>query len=245
VKHENKNISALLYDWHNEYVLEKQNNDIEYFKGCIKEYSPKNILIVGAGTGRVAIPLSSHAELVALDIDKSRLERLTEKNNEIKIIKADICNYKSQKKYDLIIMPYSTLQLIPIKIKLAKCMNNIYNLLSPSGVGIFDVSRSFNTKKSSNWGEKLDMYCRELDERVIELQKIIKGKDKVIIIKKYIKKNNDTLIQIQETWYPINLKTIKSVLLNASLDILKVDNGYLNGKSKHRYIIHVKKQLID
>ncbi len=47
-----------MYDFYNEHTVRDQNKDIQYYINKILEYSAKKILIIGAGTGRVAVPLS-------------------------------------------------------------------------------------------------------------------------------------------------------------------------------------------
>ena len=74
-----KEILALMYDFYNEHTLKTQNDDIDYYKSIIKDYNLKEVLIVGAGTGRVAIPLSKVANVEALDLDLERLNRIHKK----------------------------------------------------------------------------------------------------------------------------------------------------------------------
>ena len=74
-----KKLLAYMYDFYNKHMLHDQNDDIQYYKNQIKHYNSKNILVVGAGTGRVAIPLSNIANVIALDFDAARLEVLKER----------------------------------------------------------------------------------------------------------------------------------------------------------------------
>lgn len=80
-----KSLLALMYDFYNSHTLKGQNDDINYYINQIKLYNSKDILIIGAGTGRVAIPLTKYANITALDFDKERLARL--KNKEKKLIR--------------------------------------------------------------------------------------------------------------------------------------------------------------
>ena len=64
---------ALMYDFYNYNTLRGQNDDIPYYIKQIDKYSSKKVLVVGAGTGRVAIPLAKYCDVTALDFDKERL----------------------------------------------------------------------------------------------------------------------------------------------------------------------------
>ena len=52
-----KSLLALMYDFYNLHTLKGQNDDIDYYINQIKKYNAKDVLVIGAGTGRVAIPL--------------------------------------------------------------------------------------------------------------------------------------------------------------------------------------------
>lgn len=117
-----------MYDFYNSHILKGQNDDIIYYLNQIEKYNAKNVLVIGAGTGRVAIPLSKHSVVTALDFDKERLVRLKNKEKNINIICIDFLDYNESKKYDLIIIPYSTLQFDNNKEKLTKFLKNYIKL---------------------------------------------------------------------------------------------------------------------
>lgn len=234
-------LAACLYDWHNQYLLNHQMNDIIYYKNCIKKYNAKTVLIIGAGTGRVAIPLSSAAEIYALDKDHERLNRLVNKNKNITIIRADICEFIPSQKFDLIISPYSTIQLISPGIQLTKCYTNIYNLLYKNGKFLFDLSTHFNEKKDTDWVQKLDKYNNELNCNIQEWQKIIRLDNSILLLIKYYKDKKDIILELSEKWYYYNPENIKKLLKNYGLKEEYIDQGYGEGVSIHRRIYHTKK----
>ena len=68
------------------------------------------ILDIGSGSGCIAISLAKHspkAKVTALDICKDAIElsKMNAKENDVNLefINADILNYKSDKKYDIIV----------------------------------------------------------------------------------------------------------------------------------------------
>ncbi len=70
----------------------------------------KDILDIGSGSGCIAISLSKHypnAKVTALDVSKDAIElsKMNAKENDVNLefINADILNYKSDKKYDIIV----------------------------------------------------------------------------------------------------------------------------------------------
>lgn len=74
------------------------------------------ILDVGAGTGRVALPLAREGhQVTALDVDPSLLdvlqERAREESVEVEIICADACSWTPGALFPLIIAPMQTVQL--------------------------------------------------------------------------------------------------------------------------------------
>ena len=69
-------LEALLYDWHNSHSLVGQQADIGYWLDETR--ASDRILVLGAGTGRVAAPLAARgtAIVVALDLSLARLARI-------------------------------------------------------------------------------------------------------------------------------------------------------------------------
>ena len=70
----------------------------------------KEILDIGTGSGCIAISLAKHypnAKVTALDVSKDAIElsKMNSKENDVNLefINADILNYKSDKKYDIIV----------------------------------------------------------------------------------------------------------------------------------------------
>lgn len=79
----NEEWEALLYDWHNDIKLRRQNKDIEFWESYLEKLCSNEVLVVGAGTGKIAIPLSKYFNVEALDISAGRLKRLKNKSNEV------------------------------------------------------------------------------------------------------------------------------------------------------------------
>lgn len=237
----NNTLEAELYDWHNSFALKRQSADVDYFINQLQIYHPTNALVVGAGTGRVAIPLSLHTKVTALDIDNERLVLLKSKNKNIETINIDITIFNTKNMYDLVIAPYSTLQLIRTEL-LIKCFSNIYNALKAGGMFIFDLSRNFDIKPDTEWSTVIEEYCDTLKMDIIEEQKNIRSTDYISIKKRYSKKlNHELILEIEEKWYYCNEEMLSRIIEKTGFHIKKIDSGYLDGKSNHRLIYHCKK----
>jgi ubiquinone/menaquinone biosynthesis C-methylase UbiE len=83
-----------------------------WVKECQKE---KVVLELAAGTGRITIPLAKAGiRVTALDISPKLLSQLRKKAREskvkVKIIEADMRNFKLGTKYPLIILPFHSIQ---------------------------------------------------------------------------------------------------------------------------------------
>jgi ubiquinone/menaquinone biosynthesis C-methylase UbiE len=101
-------VVASIYD---QYV--NSNFDIDFWiKECKKE---KEVLELAAGTGRITVPLAKAGiRVTALDISPKLLGQLKKKVREgrleVKIIKADMRNFKLGAKYSLVILPFHSIQ---------------------------------------------------------------------------------------------------------------------------------------
>ena len=95
----------------NESVLIPRPETEELINIILKnELDNKTILDIGSGSGCIAISLAKHSvntKVAALDVSKDAIElsKMNAKENDVKLefINADILNYKSDKKYDIIV----------------------------------------------------------------------------------------------------------------------------------------------
>lgn len=229
---------AYMYDFYNDNQLIDQNDDINYYIQQIKKYNVKNVLVVGAGTGRVAIPLNNYAEVSALDCDKQRLCVLKEKSDKIKIIYSDIANYNDVKKYDMIIAPYSTLQFLNNKKIFSKILYQISKLLKKNGILLFDVSESFNTKKELTNFELMNVFSNKFNENVKVLYTSKRYSKYIEFTIKYICQNSKKQFIENEKYYYYNSKFFSNSIEESLLKIVKIDNGYGKDGFNHKHIYH-------
>lgn len=133
-----------LYDWENSQLLERQNRDINFYIDIINKYFSNNVIVLemGCGTGRITIPLSHHvSKVVGVDISKDRINVADYKAKKLSInnicfLCEDMCKINFSTKFDLIIIPYSTFQLLDSDREEKKCLTIISKFLSQDGLAI-------------------------------------------------------------------------------------------------------------
>lgn len=103
--------SAKYYDYDNRDLL---TEDIPFYIEYARK-TGKEILVLGCGTGRVAIPLAEAGfNVTGLDLSDGMLEVFQKKleaaseevRSRIKYVKGDMSRFSFDKEYDLIISPF-------------------------------------------------------------------------------------------------------------------------------------------
>ncbi len=123
---------ADIYDY---YV--NVNFDVPFF---LKEteHTNKPVLELMCGTGRVSIPLLKQGrKLVCVDYSQGMLDRFAEKikgeNLAVKLVNADVTELSLNRKFDIILLPFHSLQEITSKELQQQALHVIYRHLSDSG----------------------------------------------------------------------------------------------------------------
>lgn len=232
---------AYMYDFYNLHMLRGQNDDIEYYKEQIKNYKAKSVLIVGAGTGRVAIPLSEIVEVTALDFDEGRLDVLKEKSNKIMTICCDIRNFIPKSQYDMIIFPYSTIQFSNSEEAIDSILKQLLKYISLKTIILFDISASFSSKENQENTFLFTDYCKSVDDN-ITVYYTSKKYDKYIEFKVVYKleHHNFSLLE-HERYYYYDKNMYKNLFNQNNLAIVKIDRGYGKDNFVHKHIYHVKR----
>lgn len=237
----NKSLLALMYDFYNSHTLKGQNDDINYYLNQIEKNNAKEVLVIGAGTGRVAIPLSKHSIVTALDFDKERLARLKKKEKNIDTVCVNFLDYNSQNKYDLIIIPYSTLQFDNTKKKLSKFFKKLYEIMNENTIVIFDVSESFNTKVEKNKDFLFKDYCDEINDEVEVFYSCKRSNDYIEFNVEYRICSKNNSVTECEKYYYYDKNLLLDVIKNSNIEILKIDDGYGKDDFKHKHLYHCRR----
>ncbi len=110
--------------------------------------SGTSILEIGAGSGRLTIPLANEGyDVVAVDISPSMLAILKEKlakqsvdvKSRIRVVEADVCNLDLGQKFDLIMVPFYTFNYMLTPQIQRRALSRIRSHLNQSGHLILDV----------------------------------------------------------------------------------------------------------
>jgi len=128
-----------------EHILERNTYDIDFYtsQGAL---SGNKILELACGTGRVGIPLARIGyEVVGIDISADMLKIYREKvskemcrvKNRIRLIEDDITNMELNEKFDMIILPATTICLFDEEM-IRKIFSFVYEHLAEGGRFVFD-----------------------------------------------------------------------------------------------------------
>ena len=123
------------------YALEMDDfsEDILFYQNNIPLAS--TILELGCGTGRISNSLSRTARMViGLDLSHDMLRQASSNSNTaVHYVCMDMCRIAFTQKFDSIIIPYNTSNLLLTESKIISCFNQIHELLSEDGTLLFQV----------------------------------------------------------------------------------------------------------
>lgn len=106
--------------------------DIEFYKNQCGKHS--SILELGCGTGRISRALTSYGcSVLSLDLSFAMLQQAKSHTGErLSCVCMDMTAMAFRKKFDHIIIPYNTLNLLRSPALIAKCLQQTRTLLKPS-----------------------------------------------------------------------------------------------------------------
>lgn len=123
------------------YALEMDDfsGDILFYQKNIPIAS--TILELGCGTGRISNSLSRTARMVTgLDISHDMLRQASSNSNTaVHYVCMDMCRMAITQKFDSIIIPYNTLNLLLTESKIINCFTQIHELLPEDGTLLFQI----------------------------------------------------------------------------------------------------------
>ncbi|MGB1698435.1 MAG: class I SAM-dependent methyltransferase [Nannocystaceae bacterium] len=134
---------ATLYD----FEYENQRDDVTWYLARAKQFGgARPLLELGAGTGRITLPLL-HAghRVVALDRKASMLNRLAQKLDDttrplVDIVEGDLCELSmNDRSMEMVIAPFNVLMHLYSWDRLLRCFEEVARVLRPGGMFCFDV----------------------------------------------------------------------------------------------------------
>ena len=175
-----------------------------------------------------------------MDFDEDRLQILKEKEKTVNTICINIINYKTQKLFDLIIIPYSTLQFDNDVNKIDLIFKSLHSIMSKNTVLIFDVSESFNSKFDKKMELLFKDYSSEVNDDVEVYYTSKRHKDYIEFFIEYKLCNKSISVLEHEKYYYYDKKILSDLINENSLELVKIDDGYGNNEFKHKHLYHCK-----
>jgi len=139
-------LDPVLYD----FEYREQENDIDWYREFVSQRADGRALIeLGAGTGRVTIPLAEDGhEVIALDRMPSMLDALVDKLDRsdpevaarIEPVLGDMCEIPFEDEtVGIVIAPFNALMHLYDWEQLLACFREVHRVLEPDGLFAFDV----------------------------------------------------------------------------------------------------------
>jgi len=222
-----------------------EGKELDFFLSFVKDKNMK-VLEPMCGNGRMLIPFMQEGiDIDGFDISDDMLNLCKEKCEKLNlnpnIINDRIEEFKSDKKYDLIMIPFGSFSLLPDHI-VDQSLDNMKLMLKEDGKLLLTII----TKKSEpeeilNW---VQTNCIQFsEEKIVESKKVnFDVKNKMLHTKlKYDLIQGDTVIKTEIMDFPMRLyenDEFENTLTNNGLQkvvIHEVVNGYGTGTSFYVY----------
>ena len=138
---------ATLYD----YEYRRRRADVNFYRELAKlrlGKGKKRILELGAGSGRVTIPLARDGHtVVALDQAPSMLAKLRKRTlalpeasrGRVEAVEGDLCTFELPGTFDLVIAAFNVFEHLYTRGEVDACLRRVLAHLAPGGALAFDV----------------------------------------------------------------------------------------------------------
>jgi ubiquinone/menaquinone biosynthesis C-methylase UbiE len=211
--------------------------DIEYYTDRLKKMKRSEVLEVACGSGRVLIPLIQEGlSIDGIDNSKLMLDSCREKCSELGfsavLFEGDMCKFKLSKRYEAIIIPGGSIQLIESRNDLISALKCYHDHLKVNGILMIDTflqteftSSSSKTRLWENGNnEVITLEEKRVDvdlinQRVISLLKYEKWKDGELV--------KTELQRLPLSWYGV--QEFKLILENAGFADITISGNYKYG----------------
>ncbi len=143
---------AALYD----YEYRRRRADVNFYREFAKQHfadtgiTEGSILEIGAGSGRVTLPLARDGHrVVAMDQSTAMLHKLQQRRDDspaavaarIEVLAGDLRTFTvpGNRQFDLIFAPFNVLEHLYTRVELQACLQRVVQHLTPTGRFVFDV----------------------------------------------------------------------------------------------------------
>jgi SAM-dependent methyltransferase len=229
---------ALLYDWHNRHRLRAQMADVPYWQAVVPVRS--RVLVLGAGTGRVARPLAEQGRRVtALDASLARLRRIPG-GSLLRSVCGDFRALPFERCFDAAIFPYSSFQLLVSARDRRRALTQAARVLIPGGMLHIDVSGSFDERAAADWALALAAPCDGAEME--EWERTAQAGDHVVIDKSF-RSRGEVLVEVRERWAHLRSLDLETEMAAAGFEPTGASRGYGPGTAAHRLVHHGRRHM--
>ncbi|MEN0642337.1 class I SAM-dependent methyltransferase [Alkalicoccobacillus gibsonii] len=215
--------------------------ELEFYLSFVKNQEMK-VLEPMCGNGRLLIPfLQKGINIEGFDISEEMLKVCKEKGETLKlnpnVYKKGIEEFETEKRYDLILIPFGSFSLLPDSI-VNKSLQNLKNVLTTKGKLLLTImEKGIEIEEVLDWKETNRITFT--DETIVEYKKVTFNEhtDMVETELKYQSIQNNTVQRSEIMNFPIKLYNFKEFekTLKANgfkdIHIHEVENGYGDGSS--------------
>lgn len=129
-------------------VLGRTGNEISYIRDKISVHNKtaNTVLELGCGTGINLLPLSKKYNVTGVDISDKMLKIAQSKIHDGDFILHDIRRYTSEKKFDVILCLYDTINHLTLFSEWKGLFKTAFNNLNPNGIFIFDINTLYKLR---------------------------------------------------------------------------------------------------
>ncbi|NEO62290.1 MAG: class I SAM-dependent methyltransferase [Moorea sp. SIO4G2] len=209
------NKSAYFYD----EIMNSFKMDFSLYEDLIEIVKPQSILELGCGMGRLfPIFMKEAKEITGIDLSDELIDKgekyfkLNNVNNaKIEFINTDMCSFKMNKKYDLIVFALSVLKHLKTDRDRLEALKNAKSHLNQEGFIVIDHTPFLYSSQSTDWIDvKNSLVVDWLPESIVidgyQWKKSIEG-DKDILLWRY-NDSEKTHFEVKFTTYRYDIDNL-------------------------------------
>lgn len=213
------NESSHFYD----KIMNSFEMDFSLYEDLVEILKPKSVLELGCGMGRLFPIFAKQAKkIVGIDISDELLSKGEQyyaaygsKNATVSFINADMCSFKDDRKYDMIVFALSVLKHLSSHEKRFKALENAKRHLNKNGFIVIDHTPFLYTSRAINWTDARQSLVADwlTDPRVLDGYQWKKSVDGEKDILEW--RHNDsgqTRFKVKFTTYQYDIETLSEHL---------------------------------
>lgn len=232
--------NAFLYDFDNRPFLKEE---VRFYRRFVKEHNIRTYLEYGVGTGRIFSVLAPKCEYaVGVDLSNEMLKVCREKVKHLsncELIYGDFLNYRSDRVFDLLAIPFNSFHHILTKKDQIKFLRTVKKSMGDKSLFMLDtVNYSVAQPLIGTVNEwKLDYTCNKKELQVVRTQMLTRRNYKMKTLEKIFKYEIFKQgIRIKEESFVAKMKfseysDIEALLKKVGLEIVKVFSKYEDNES--------------